>query len=205
MGSTMSTTAPGHARTAEPKQSPRSSRGRRRHRSRSRGRRRQSPLGLFIRGRRGSDDESEDDLSVSSAMSWEATAPPSPRKPPAPEFGTTLLAHRSPEVYVELTPDLMLYVLGYLDPKARHRAAANPACRQLRDRVTKNREVWAHLCSSTPWRIHRSDLEHRPVNALRRLHRSVVEATDSVDTAPIADIARIMSDHAGGGCPSPML
>ena len=79
MGSTMSTTAPGHARTAEPKQSPRSSRGRRRHRSRSRGRRRQSPLGLFIRGRRGSDDESEDDLSVSSAMSWEATAPPSPR------------------------------------------------------------------------------------------------------------------------------
>ena len=97
---------------------------------------------------------------------------------------------------MELTPDLMLYVLGYLDPKARHRAAANPACRQLRDRVTKNREVWAHLCSSTPWRIHRSDLEHRPVNALRRLHRSVVEATDSVDTAPIADIARIMSDHA---------
>ena len=196
MGSTMSTTAPGQT-ACVPKQSPRSSRGRRRHRSRSRGRRRQSPLGLFIRGRRGSDDESEDDLSVSSAMSWEATnAPPSPRKPPAPEFGTTLLAHRRPEVYVELTPDLMLYVLGYLDPKARHRAAANPACRQLRDRVTKNREVWAHLCSSTPWRIHRSDLEHRPVNALRRLHRSVVEATDSVDTAPIADIARIMSDHA---------
>ena len=113
MGSTMSTTAPGAHTNCVPKASPRSSRGRRRHRSRSRGRRRQSPLGLFIRGRRGSDDESEDDLSVSSAMSWEATnAPPSPRKPPAPEFGTTLLAHRRPEVYVELTPDLMLYVQG---------------------------------------------------------------------------------------------
>ena len=121
-----------------------------------RGRRRQSPLGLFIRGRRGSDDERGRPLRLVRHELGGHCAPPSPRKPPAPEFGTTLLAHRRPGGLRGADADLMLYVLGYLDPKARHRAAANPACRQ-RDRVTKNREVWAHLCSSTPWRIHRSD------------------------------------------------
>jgi len=192
----MSTTTGPSATTNGPPKSPQSpprARGRRRHRSRSQGRRRPSPLGRFLRSRSYS-NESDDERSVTSAMSWEATPAPSPRK--APAFGTTLLAYRRPEVYVELTPDLMLYVLGYLEPRERHDVAANPCCRQLRDRVTNNREVWAHLCQSAPWRCERADLEHRPAPILRRLHRTVVEAASSVDNAPVELVARTMNAHS---------
>ena len=158
-----------------------------------------SPLGRVLRNFAGSGEGSD-------GMDWEPTADAGSAEQmplrrddaaaaPAAFGSRRLLRHRSPDAYIELTPDMVIVVLGFLDAPERHAAASAPICRQHRDRVRENREVWIQLCAEAPWHIARPTLEGRSVPELRRLHRSVLDASSRARGASVDDVSRIMRAH----------
>ena len=158
-----------------------------------------SPLGRVLRNFAGSGEDSD-------GMDWEPTADAGSAEQmpfrrddaaaaPAAFGSRRLLRHRSPDAYIELTPDMVIVVLGFLDAPERHAAASAPICRQHRDRVRENREVWIQLCAEAPWHVARPTLEGRSVPELRRLHRSVLDASSRARGASVDDVSRIMRAH----------
>lgn len=118
---------------------------------------------------------------------------------PRPRFGRRLLKSPRPDTYLELSPDVTMVVLGYLDASARHLAAAAPVCRAHRRRVRDSRDVWYALCAASPWRVAPSALAGLDAAALRRYHSRILQASAAVrvEAAPTEDVARVMAEHAG--------
>ena len=87
-----------------------------------------SPLGRVLRNFAGSGEDSD-------GMDWEPTADAGSAEQmpfrrddaaaaPAAFGSRRLLRHRSPDAYIELTPDMVIVVLGFLDAPERHAAAS---------------------------------------------------------------------------------
>ena len=147
--------------------------------------------------------EWEPTASGSEGLPWLASCPggngsPGPARVP-PQFGRRLLRNRRPEAYIELTPDLVIVTLGFLSAAERHSAASAAVCRQHRDRVRENREVWVELCAEAPWRVARAALEGRSAMELRGLHRRVLDAAwrASHRGATVSAVSEIMAEHGG--------
>ncbi|KAH8099171.1 hypothetical protein JL720_2155 [Aureococcus anophagefferens] len=131
-----------------------------------------SPLGRVLRNFAGSGEDSD-------GMDWEPTADAGSAEQmplrrddaaaaPAAFGSRRLLRHRSPDAYIELTPDMVIVVLGFLS-SARRTRRFPPICRQHRTR-RENREVWIQLCAEAPW--HRA-ASVDDVSRIMRAHEDV--------------------------------